>query len=123
MNDAQQYADTAAEAVRQINHETMSTGEGWQYPSDAYSVVASLAHMARMLPQAIEQSGALVHRAAADGRLTHDNGADPERYMEIFKACEGDAKAAADMLAAMLDTLHAALSPLGYRVDDEQEEQ
>jgi hypothetical protein len=36
-----QLADSAAEAIRALNHETMSSRADWEYPGDAYSTVAS----------------------------------------------------------------------------------
>lgn len=122
MSDAQQHADTAAEAVRQINHETRVPGDGWQYPGDAYSVVGSLAHMARMLPQAIEQTSALVGRAHLEDRLTHDKGADIEQHMRDLMVCRTGAIDAAEALGSALDALHSALSPLGYRLDADDTE-
>jgi hypothetical protein len=69
-------ARTAAEAVRSLNHATLS-GQGLEQPSDAYEVLGELATAASRLPQLLAQVAGFLDRALAGGRLGHDLGDDP----------------------------------------------
>lgn len=113
-----QISDTAAEAIRALNHATLgSPREDWEYPGDAYSVIGNLSFMAGMLGQAVEQATALVGRAHLTGHLTHDKGLDPDTAMQAVTEAEQNTQAVLTALNAALGELHSALSPLGYRVD------
>lgn len=112
-------ADQAAEAVRAVNHSTRAPGAGWQYPSDAYSLIGTLAHLARMLPQAITQSLQPVTDAHQADRLTVDGGKDPARAASSAVQTTRVAIGRAQRLAEALDQVHAALSPLGYDTSEE----
>jgi hypothetical protein len=115
---AAQLADDAAEAIRSLNHATLSTRPGWEYPSDAYSVVGGLARQAAGLPQALDQIGALLETLARhglkDGRLTSDRGTVDADLIEAYGAL-ADSTDAARTLYEALTRAHAALSPLGYQ--------
>ena len=50
-----ELAETAAEAVRGLNHATTAHGGGLVFPSDAYDVLTHLAVLAARLPQALGQ--------------------------------------------------------------------
>src|SRR3546814_7727273 len=76
----------AGDGVRQFNHETISTGAGWQYPPHAYDAIGSLAYLVRMLPQAIEQTMRPVQRAHEQGRVTVDGGAAPKEAVAALRA-------------------------------------
>jgi hypothetical protein len=65
-------ADEAAEAIRNLNHATLSRREGWQYPSDAYDVVGDLARLATMLPQALQQAGKFFDDLVESGHVGVD---------------------------------------------------
>ncbi|MFE8944047.1 hypothetical protein [Streptomyces sp. NPDC007856] len=116
-------ADQAAEAIRGINHTTRTPGEGWQYPGDAYTLIGTLAHLSRMLPQAITQAIQPVTDAHQADRLTVDDGADPDQAASRAVQATRIAISRAMHLSQALDAVHSALAPLGCRVDDEPEEE
>jgi hypothetical protein len=111
-----QLADDAAEAVRSINHLTTRrpTGEGWEFPSDAYSVVGNLGTLAMRLPQALEQLTEFVVTLDADDHVLADDGATGDRLVAL-RAGTTDAVAAAEKLRSALDEMHAALAALAYQ--------
>lgn len=119
-----ELGDQAAEAVRAINHRTRAPGVGWQYPSDAYSLIGTLAHLSRMLPQTITQAIQPVTDAHQADRLTVDGGKDPDQATSSAVQTTRVAISRAQRLAQALDQMHSALSPLGYDTsDDEDDEQ
>ncbi|MFI5973555.1 hypothetical protein [Streptomyces sp. NPDC051452] len=103
----------AGDLVRAFNHDTINTGDGWQYPPHAYDAIGSLAYLVRMLPQAIEQSMRPVQRTHGEGRVTVDGGGTPGHAVEHLRTALANAEAAAKLLGAALDHAHAAASPLG----------
>lgn len=112
-------ADQAAEAVRAINHRTRAPGADWQYPSDAYSLIGTLAHLSRMLPQAITQALQPVTDAHEADRLTVDGGKDPDQAVSSAVHTARVAISRAQRLAEALGQVHSALSPLGYDIGSE----
>ncbi|GGQ35913.1 hypothetical protein GCM10010250_01240 [Streptomyces althioticus] len=121
--NAATLADQAAEAIRGINHTTRTPGEGWQYPGDAYTLIGTLAHLSRMLPQAITQAIQPVTDAHQADRLTVDDGTDPAQAASRAVQTTRLAISRAMHLSQALDAVHSALAPLGCRVDDEPEEE
>ncbi|MFB6843783.1 hypothetical protein ACFCXS_02740 [Streptomyces sp. NPDC056373] len=115
-------ADQAAEAVRAINHTTRTPGADWQYPSDAYSLIGTLAHLSRMLPQAITQALQPVTDAHQADRLTVDGGKDPDQAASSAVQMARVAIGRAQRLTGALDQVHSALSPLGYDTSDDEDE-
>jgi hypothetical protein len=107
-------ADAAAEAVRAINHLTRSPRDGWQYPGDAYSTVGNLAHMAMMLPQALEQISRLIADLNEAGRLRSDKDQLGQDLRDTVMGLE-EARIAAEKLYAGLNRAHSGLSPIAYR--------
>jgi hypothetical protein len=108
-----QLADQAAEAIRAINHLTMSRRNGWEYPGDAYSVVGNLSQMAMMLPQALDQIGALIGQMG-EGNLRSDR----DTLADDLDATYGglaDAHDAARKLYESLNRAHSGLSPIAYK--------
>lgn len=103
----------AAEQVRQFNHATIATGDGWQYPPHAYDAIGSLAYLVRMLPQALDQTTGPVQRTHEDGRVTVDGGRDPQRAVSELRAATAEAVHFARLLSAAVDRMHSAASPLG----------
>ncbi|MET9086128.1 hypothetical protein ABZX77_30355 [Streptomyces sp. NPDC004237] len=104
----------AGDLVRAFNHDTIFTGDGWQYPPHAYDAIGSLAYLVRMLPQAIEQTMRPVQRTHDDGRrVTVDGGGDPARAVAELQAAIADATNLARLLSAAVDRMHSASSPLG----------
>ncbi|MEV6720841.1 hypothetical protein AB0M94_07960 [Streptomyces xanthochromogenes] len=117
-----ELGEQAAEAVRAINHTTRAPGEDWQYPSHAYSLIGALAHLSRMLPQAVTQALGPVSDAHTAGRLTVDGGKDPDQAAASAVQTARVAIGRAQHLAAALDQVHSALSPLGYGTSDDEDE-
>lgn len=109
-------ADTAAEAIRALNHRTLSHGVSpdWEYPSDAYDVVGNLSRMAMMLPQAIDQTRALVERLSALDSVRSDRGTLDDDLAATFGGLD-EARKAAEALYAGLNRAHSGLSPLAYQ--------
>lgn len=113
MDTPARIASKAGDLVRQFNHETIVTGEGWQYPPNAYDAIGSLAYLVRMLPQAIGQTIRPVERAHQDGRVTVDGGGDPARAVAELVDSVTTAVSLAGELSSALDRMHSAASPLG----------
>lgn len=111
-----ELADTAAEAIRALNHATMSTRPGWEYPADAYSVVGNLLAMVQRLPQLLEQTGAHIEALAGGNHIRSTRGGNGAE--EVAAALDALSRVSADAvaMAAALDTAHSALSPLAYVV-------
>lgn len=103
----------AGDLVRAFNHDTISTGDGWQCPPHAYDAIGSLAYLVRMLEQAIEQTMRPVERTHEQGRVTVDGGGDPEKAVTELRALVGDAATLARGLSWAVDRMHSAASPLG----------
>lgn len=112
-----QQATTAADAVRTLNHLTLSSpANGWEYPSDAYDVLGALASTAHGLPQALEQVSRLLYDLHNAGRVRSDHG-EHETAREVL-AARGAVRRARELaaqLAAELDAAHAATSALALR--------
>jgi hypothetical protein len=106
-------ASQAADLVRAFNHDTITTGDGWQYPPHAYDAIGSLAYLVRMLPQAIEQTLRPVQRTHEQGRVTVDGGGDPAPAVAQLRGAVAHAVTLAQDLSAALDHMHSAASPLG----------
>lgn len=106
-------ASQAGDLIRQFNHDTITTGDGWQYPPHAYDAIGNLAYMVRMLPQAIEQTMRPVERTLDQGRVTVDDGGDPGTAVDELRALVGDAATLARALSRALDDMHSAIAPLG----------
>jgi hypothetical protein len=105
----------ASELVRRFNHESRHLGDGWEFPGDAYSAVAELADLGRKLGQAIEQSVRPVVATSEAGRLTVDDGGDPDVAMVRVQSRRSEAVYAALRLSHALNELHSALGPLGSK--------
>ncbi|MCQ9178560.1 hypothetical protein KMT30_05850 [Streptomyces sp. IBSBF 2953] len=106
-------AGQAGDLIRQFNHDTISSGDSWQYPPHAYDAIGSLAYLARMLPQALEQTLHPVQRTHKEGRVAVDGGHDSEQAVAQLRAATADAVHHARLLAAAVDRMHAASSPMG----------
>jgi hypothetical protein len=109
-----QLADEAAAKVRLINHLTRSPRDGWEYPGDAYSTVGNLAHMAMMLPQAIDQITRLIVDLNEAGHLRSDKDQLEHDLDETVRGLE-EARIAANKLYGTLNRAHAGLSPIAYK--------
>lgn len=105
------HARAAADAVNALNHATLTPPDaGWEHPADAYDVLGGLDRMAGGLPQAIEQTWALLSRAKRRGSLrsTRDIDTDLAAAKKALRA----AATAAHHLQAALARAHAATSSL-----------
>jgi hypothetical protein len=73
------HVETAAEAVRALNHATLGVGrpEGYEWPADVDAVVAALTVLAQRLPQALTQAAGWLERASAARAIGHDAGGNP----------------------------------------------
>lgn len=111
MSAPSRLLDSAAEQVRAFNHASISTGEDWRFPSHSYDAVGNLAHLARMLSQAIEQATFPVERTHRAGRLVIDGGLDADEQVRRMRHALAAATAHAADLAAALDRMHSATSP------------
>lgn len=111
-----QLSDTAYEAIRALNHATMSERDGWKYPADAYSTAANLSALAGGLPQALGQLESLIGQMESDGNLKSDKGPEdlPGRLVD-FHGAMSDAIRQAHALYSALDRAHQALSPIAYQ--------
>lgn len=106
-------ADTAAEAIRSLNHATQSFKGELTYPGDAYEVVASLKVLTQRLPQSFEQLSHFLGCLAESGAVTADYGAPDEHLAEARSALASGALIA-QTLTEFLDSAHSSLAPLGY---------
>lgn len=112
MTTPDRHASQAADQARAFNHATITTGDDWQYPGHAYAAIGQLAHLARMLPQAIEQTALPVEHTHKAGRLLIDGGGDPARAAEHLREAVKTAAEIAGLLAQALDHVHSASSPM-----------
>lgn len=119
-----QLADQAAEAVRSLNHATLSKRPGWEYPSDAYDVVGGLARVAMMLPQALQQAGRFVDDIANNGHMGVDAGGPDVAAMQTDLAVElTNAVNSAQVLYLQLSRAHAVLSHATYTGHEDEWDQ
>lgn len=111
-----QHASNAADAVRAINHATLSPlpNDGWTYPSDAYSIVGGLSQMAMMLPQALDQIGNFIEKMSVEGHL-HSDRDTLDADLENTYGGLVDARDAAQELYQALNRAHSGLSPIAYK--------
>jgi hypothetical protein len=103
----------AGDLVRAFNHDTISTGDGWQYPPHAYDAVGNLAYLVRMLPQAIEQATRPAKHTHEQGRLLIDGGGDLDQAVKHMRTALDTAVNTAELLSRALDHLHSATAPMG----------
>lgn len=108
------HAGAASDAIRALNHATLSPRDGWQYPGDAYSVVGNLAHMAMMLPQALDQIGALIEPLDTGGRLRSDRDTLAADLENTYGGL-ADAHDAARNLYEALNRAHQGLGSVAYK--------
>lgn len=111
-----EFASQAAEAVRQLNHATLSPqpSDDWTYPSHAYSVVGGLAQLAMTLPQALDQIGAFIEVMDTGGNLRSDKDTLADDLDGTYAGL-ADAHDAANKLYEALNRAHSGLSPIAYR--------
>ena len=87
------HAETAAEAVRALNHATIWPGpDGYQEPADVDAVLGHLATLAAYLPQALDQAERWLYEALDAHQVRHDQGADVAHSVHYVAVCLGDAR-------------------------------
>lgn len=111
-----QHASDAAEAIRALNHATLSPADDWEYPSHAYDVIGGLERATDGLSQAIDQTRFLLIKVACVGSLGSTTGNAQQDFFTAHDALE-EAAAAAAQLNAALQRAHNATSPLTYKED------
>ena len=111
--DAVRCADTAAEAVRALNHATVFTEGGLSGPADVYDVLGSLAMLAARLPQALSQLQTFLAREQTAGRVQLVDGphtGDPAAAVADVARWLTCAAGSADQLQQALEQAHATLT-------------
>lgn len=102
-----EVAEAAAEAVRVLNHATLSAGSGaLRYPSDVDAVLRSLSSMAARLPQLLGQLSRWLAEENAVARVQMDRGT---RY-------EGRPDEAVSAVWLALDSAAALAMQLGEKL-------
>lgn len=113
MTDPARTMGQAAEQVRQFNHQTIITDDGWEYAPQAYRAIGATARLARMLPQAIEQTLLPVDRTHQQGRLTVDSDSSADKAVTLLRQILDAAARTARDLAEVLDLAHQTSALLG----------
>ncbi|MFE7413153.1 hypothetical protein [Streptomyces laurentii] len=114
-------ADEASMAVNAFNHNSKVRKEGWEDPGDAYDAVGSLVHMARMLPQAIEQATRPVSWTHLRGRLRMAENQDPDAALAELDVARMAAESAARHLTSALQRVQNAMVHMGAVIEDAAE--
>lgn len=114
MTEPSRLLSEAAEQVRAFNHASHDAGEDWRFPSHSYDAIGNLAHLVRMLGQAIEQATFPAERANRAGRLVVDGGRDAGEQMQRMRHALAAAITHAADLSAALDRMHSATSPMAF---------
>lgn len=107
-----ELADTAAQAIREINHRTRDA-DAFTGPAELYRLVAELALLVGGLPQLLGQLDQWLHTEHHADRLRTDNRTDPGRAVRDAAAQLADAGDAAHDLAHILASAQQCLAHLG----------
>jgi hypothetical protein len=76
-------AETAAEAIRELNHLTIFLDlGGYTHPADVADVLAQLTVAVQRMPQALDQAARWIENEQEAGRLAHDAGADVADHVQ-----------------------------------------
>jgi hypothetical protein len=106
-------AEDAAEAVRALNHATLTGAGELVFPADVYQVTGTLAVLAARLPQALTQLAAFLQAEQDAGRVVIVAGehcGDPAAAVSITRRHLDAAAAAAGRLQHALDAAQQALT-------------
>jgi len=95
--DPTKQARDAAEAIRKLNHATLTPKQPIPAPVIS-STMHSLEQLLNRLPQALEQLSSQLHNRQAHGAVRMDDGTDPGHAVSIARS----------ELAATVQALHAA---------------
>ena len=123
---AVEYADAAAEAIRALNHATLSTAPetpGYVWPSDIDTMVGHLGRLAAYLQQALAQAEEWLYRAADEHRVRHDGGDDPGTAVVLATMELAETQGAVMLLRRYLDDARAQTNHLaGVLTDNDGED-
>ena len=115
-------AQTAAEAIRGLNHATRDHAALGQ-PSAAYDILGALSQAASGLPQLTAQVTSYLDQALAAGKLGHDSGEDPAMAVDGAVIFLQDARLSAAALAGDLDAAQQHLARINGRGHRNPEDQ
>lgn len=119
--DPSAAAAEAAEAIRTLNHVTLSTG--WaDHPGDVSAVAGALLRLAERLPQALQQVYAELDRLDQAGAIRMDNGADPVVEAGRVLVALQDARGRAQHLRSVLATAASGLDHMGGHFQNDEDE-
>lgn len=107
------WADTAAEAVRSLNHTTLPSAVGLGGPADVHAVLGGLVLLTGRLPQALAQLQVFLDRECDAGRIVVVDGEFATDPVAAVSACAHwleHAGCAADTLRHTLEQAHATLT-------------
>ncbi len=107
------YADTAAQAIRALNHATLPAAATLTGPADVYDVVSALATLTDRLPQALSQLQSFLDGEHTAGRVRIVDGphtGDPAAALVDIQRWLTCSSSRADALRQALEQAHAALS-------------
>jgi len=107
-----ELADTATQAIREINHRTRDA-DAFTGPAELYRLVAELALLVGGLPQLLGQLDQWLHTEHHADRLRTDNRTDPGRAVRDAAAQLADAGDAAHDLTHILASAQQCLAHLG----------
>ena len=107
-----ELADTAAQAIREINHRTRNA-DAFTGPAELYRLVAELALLVGGLPQLLGQLDQWLHTEHHADRLRTDNRTDPGQAVRNAAAQLADAGDAAHDLTHILASAQQCLAHLG----------
>jgi hypothetical protein len=111
---ANNAADTAAEAIRTLNHATRHISDFTI--GDLYRILGDLATMTHRLPQTCDQITAILNHH--EHRLEHDDGGYPQETVARAGIALSNATAAAITLAHDLDQAHQSTASLRPTIED-----
>lgn len=106
-------AETAAEAIRALNHATLPGTSALTGPADVYDVLGELATLAARLPQALSQLQSFLDAETDAGRVRIVDGqhvGDPAAAAATVGHWTDTATAATQALQHALEQAHAALT-------------
>jgi hypothetical protein len=112
-HSAAEAARQAAEALRLLNHRSLSAAGrvGIAGPDDAYQIIGALSDVPPRLAQALNQVADWLEAQQRASKL--DGGADGDDPQTAVTAATWDLDAAADSLTASRDALYTAHAALG----------
>lgn len=111
--EVSRLADTAAGAIRAINHATIA---GPPMPAPAvYDVLGSLTRLGHGLAQASEQLADRLAASAEEYELYEDEGRDPLRQIAAAAAAMAQAAEGARRFGEAASAAQSAISRQGYR--------